>query len=55
MVKVDWIKSVDRNDAKWKSKSNLFASQLIKASLENQQETVKFLEREFEVIFKELF
>ena len=55
MVKVDWIKSVDRNDAKWKPKSNLFASQLIKASLENQQETVKFLEREFEINFKELF
>lgn len=55
MVKIDWIKSVDRNGAKWKSKSNLFASQLIKASLENQQETVKFLESEFEIKFKDLF
>ena len=55
MVKVDWIKSVDRKDAKWKSKSKLFSSQLIKASLENQQRTVDFLESEFEIDFKELF
>ena len=55
LVKMDWIKSVDRSDAKWKPKSNLFSSQLVKASLENQQKTVEFLEREFEINFKELF
>jgi|TARA_B110000259_G_scaffold178383_1_gene216637 hypothetical protein len=55
MVKIDWIKSVDRNDAKWKSKSKLFSSQLVKASLENQQKTVEFLESEFKIDFKELF
>ena len=55
MVKIDWIKSVNRNDAKWKSKSKLFSSQLVKASLENQQKTVEFLESEFKIDFKELF
>jgi len=55
LVKVDWIKSVDRKDAKWKAKSGLFSSQLIKASLENQQKTVQFLENKFEIDFKELF
>lgn len=54
-VKVDWIKSVDRSNAKWKSKSNIFSTQLIKASLENQQYTIKFLESEFDLKFKDLF
>ena len=55
LVKVDWIKSVDRKDAKWKPKKNIFSSQLIKASLENQQNTINFLEEKFEIDFKELF
>jgi len=55
MVKVDWIRSVDRKDAKWKTNNKLFSSQLIKASLENQQRTVEFLESEFDIDFKELF
>lgn len=55
LVKLDWIKSVDRKDAKWKSKSKLFSSQLVKASLENQQKTIQFLESEFKIDFKELF
>ena len=55
LVKVDWIKSVDRNNAKWKSKSKIFSTQLIKASLENQQKTIKFLEKEFDLKFKDLF
>ena len=55
LVKVDWIKSVDRDNAKWKSKSKIFSSQLIKASLENQQKTIQFLENEFDIKFKDLF
>ncbi|OOF13109.1 hypothetical protein BZG79_08585 [Salinivibrio sp. MA427] len=51
---VDWIKTVPRNEAKWKSKSGLFTSQLIRASLDGQPETVKFLEQEFAVDFAEL-
>lgn len=54
LVKVEWIKSVERDQAKWKSKFNLFSSQLIKASLQSQQKTIQFLESEFDVKFKEL-
>ena len=53
-VKIEWIKAIDREEAKWKSKSGLYSPQLIKASLENQPKTVEFLAKEFEVYFKEL-
>ncbi len=54
LVKIEWIKSVDSKGAKWKSKSGLFTSQLIKASLQEQIDTKKFLEQEFDIQFKEL-
>ena len=34
LVKVEWIRSVESSEAKWKKKTKLFSSQLIKASLE---------------------
>ena len=54
LVKIDWIKTVESNQAKWKSNSGLFTIQLIKASLQNQYATREFLEKEFDVNFKEL-
>ncbi len=54
LVKIDWIKSVERKEGKWKSKSSLFTSQLIKASLQNQQVTIDFLEQEFDISFNTL-
>ena len=51
---VDWVRTFPRNDAKWKSKSGLFTSQLVRASLDGQPETVKYLEQEFDVDFAEL-
>jgi len=51
LVKIKWTKSVTANEAKWKNNSGLFTTQLIKASLENQIKTIKFLEEEFEVSF----
>lgn len=54
LVRIDWIKSVDSKQAKWKSKSGLFTSQLIKASLQGQQITRNFLETEFDIKFNEL-
>lgn len=53
-VKIEWIKTVESKQAKWKSKSELFSSQLIKASLQNQSKTKDFLEKEFDLNFKEL-
>lgn len=54
LVKIEWIKTVESNQAKWKSNSGLFTIQLIKASLQNQYATREFLENEFKVNFKEL-
>ena len=53
-VKIDWIKTFDRLNGKWKSKIGLFSSQLIKASLQNQLETTKFIEEEFDINLHEL-
>jgi hypothetical protein len=54
LVKVEWIKSVDSKDAKWKSKAGLFTIQAIKASLQGQRITREFLEREFNIKFEDL-
>jgi hypothetical protein len=54
IVKVDWIKSVESKEAKWKSKCGLFTTQLIKASLKEQKKTIEFLEGEFEIAFADL-
>lgn len=54
LVKIKWIKSVPANEAKWRNNFGLFTTQLIKASLENQINTIKFLEKEFEVSFQNI-
>ena len=51
---VDWIASVNTEDAKWKAKRGLYTTPLIKASLENQPNTVSFLEQSFQISFKEI-
>jgi len=53
-VKIQWIKTVDSKNAKWKSKAGLFTSQQIKASLQAQRLTREFLEKEFDIKFKDL-
>ena len=45
---------VNSQEANWKRNSGLFTSQLIKASLQGQRETIEFLEKEFDVKFSEL-
>jgi len=54
LVKIDWIKTVEKKYAKWKVKSGLYSTQLIKASLQNQKTTIEYLEKEFEINFSEL-
>jgi hypothetical protein len=51
---IDWIGSVDAENAKWKSKDNLFTSQLVRASMDNQPYTVSFLEDNFNLSIKDL-
>lgn len=46
-VRVSWAVAVNAEDGKWMSKQKLFTTQLIKASLQNQLETIKFLKAEF--------
>lgn len=51
---VDWIIDVDRKDAKWKPKSDLFTTTLVRASLDGQPTTIAFLEERFNVSLHEL-
>jgi uncharacterized protein len=51
---VEWLECVDANNAKWKPKSGLYTTPLIKASLDNQPKTVSFLEDSFDLSIKEL-
>ncbi|WP_084444833.1 GIY-YIG nuclease family protein [Hymenobacter roseosalivarius] len=53
-VKIEWIKTADSKDAKWKSNSGLFSSQLVKASLQGQPKTIEFLEKQFDITFRDL-
>ena len=53
-VKIEWIRTVDSKEAKWKRNGGLFTSQLIKASLQGQRATKEFLEIEFNITFKDL-
>jgi uncharacterized protein len=53
-VRIEWIKTVESKQAKWKTKAGLFTSQLIKASLQGQRITQKYLEEEFDIKFNDL-
>lgn len=54
LVKIDWIKAIDKKNAKWKRKYKLFTTPLIKASLQGQPKTITFLENEFKIKIEEL-
>jgi uncharacterized protein len=53
VCKVKWLKALPRDQALWQSKPRLFTSQLVRASLDGQVETVKFLERELRVSLRD--
>ena len=50
---VRWIKTVDRRDAKWMAKSGLYTTTHVRASLDRQPDTLKFLEDSFQVSLRE--
>jgi len=54
LVRVKWLSSCARSDAKWTSKSGLFTTPMVVANLERQIDTLDFLEREFGVSFQEI-
>jgi len=45
---VDWVKTVPRSEAKWRSTPRLYTTTHVRASLDGQPETVRFLEGELE-------
>lgn len=54
LVRVKWIRTVLSSDAKWKVKHGLFTTQLVKASLDNQPKTLRFIEKEFGIDFSKI-
>ena len=51
---VDWIKWVPREQAKWRSTPKLYTTTHIRASLDGQPETIKFIEAQFGICIREL-
>ncbi|MDZ7704894.1 MAG: GIY-YIG nuclease family protein [Trueperaceae bacterium] len=51
---VTWIASVPRSEAKWEKNSGLFTTTHVRASLDNQPDTIEFLNEEFGVDLWEL-
>jgi hypothetical protein len=44
---IKWVKAVPRNEAKWRSNSGIYTTTHVRASLDGQPDTIKFLEQEF--------
>ena len=51
---IDWEAAVPRAKAKWKARSGLYTSMLVRASLESQLKTMAFLEESFGVDLRSL-
>lgn len=54
LVKVDWKFSVEKEKAKWEKREKLFFTRLVKASMNKQIKTLKFLENAFNMKFSSL-
>jgi hypothetical protein len=51
---VKWVRSVEPTEAKWRSKGTIYTTPLVRASLENQPLTLRFLEEEFGINMQSL-
>jgi len=51
---VNWVTTVPRKQAKWRSAPKLYTTTHVRASLDGQPETVEFLEAEFGVNLRDL-
>lgn len=49
---VEWLKWFSREDAKWRSSPKLYTTTHIRASLDGQQETIAFIEKQFGVAIR---
>ncbi len=48
-VPIEWIKTFEAKDGKWEKNKKLFAHRSNVASMQNQQETIHFIQKTFEV------
>jgi len=46
---VDWVITVNRDDAKWEPNSDLYTTTHVRASLSNQEKTIEYIEKEFDL------
>lgn len=51
---VGWLKIVPKSQAKWKRNANLYTTTHVRASLDGQPETAKFLEKAFQINLRDL-
>lgn len=51
---VKWLKTFSRKQAKWKSKSGLYTTTHVRASLDGQPKTIAFIEKEFGLNLRKL-
>lgn len=51
---VEWLHWVPREQAKWRTTPKLYTTTHVRASLDGQPETVKFIEQEFNVSIRDL-
>jgi hypothetical protein len=51
---VEWLRAVDRSEAKWQRKAGLFTTQHVRASLDNQPQTIDFLNQSFKIDLHQL-
>lgn len=54
VVRVRWVKSVERSRAYFRRRAGLFTSQLVRASLTRQQKTLRYVEKSFGVDIHQL-
>lgn len=54
VARVNWVVSVKRGEAKWKSQSGIYTTTHVRASLDCQPETLSFLEDAFDVSLRHL-
>lgn len=51
---VEWLKSVQRENAKWRATPKLYTTTHVRASLDGQPDTVSFLEEQFGIQIREI-
>ena len=51
---VDWLRAVERTQARWVAKSSIYTTTHVRASLDGQPATIEYLEEEFGLVLRDL-